>query len=100
MILTIHYTAFKTFDCYYNKNKFDILSTLTDIESSISVSETFKNAFISYTDFLDAFDISEDEFNQAGCLKWYGRKIFYNKGSEINKIRSRLGWKNILKMIL
>lgn len=78
------------FEKYYALNGFNKLETLKAIERDIGVFKAFKQSFSSYTQFLDAFNLSEDDFLEAGCDCWFN---YFNvdKGKKIKSIQEELG---------
>ena len=82
--------SFDLFEKYYAINNFNKIETLKAIEADIGVCRAFKKYFPSYTEFLVAFDLSEDEFIEAGCDRWF-RYFNVDKGKKIASIRKELG---------
>lgn len=82
--------SFELFEEYYTLSGFNKLETLKAIERDISVFKAFKKYFPSYTEFLEAFDLSEGEFLEAGCERWF-QYFNVDKGRKIDSIRESLG---------
>lgn len=82
--------SLELFEEYYTLNGFDKLETLKAIERDIGVFKAFKKHFPSYTEFLDALDLSEDEFLEASCERWF-QYFNVDKGRKIDSIRESLG---------
>lgn len=52
------------------KNNGDVIKTLTVFSKDARLPFGFMQYFVDYKECIDYLGVTEDEFNEANCLKW------------------------------